>query len=337
MPNIYDVLPVQVLIDSASGGTFGKMVFSPGKPKTALMLFGDAPPEVHDFGKAQLQGNKEDGYVVELSANTLATNAQGKPLSFRDPASCAAYRPGRDEVAMVFRSPGEATHDSTVWRFNPSTGSPLPSIYFDNPTSVAYSSDGEMLSVGGADGMVTVFRFDQAEQAVEVRTVNVGSDIRVMVFEELNRQLYAANGHHMLISFFFEDEDDMPLQRGVQMEDGNCFSNMCLAALAYSEGSNLIAYAGVGNEVWVTNPLTSRGRLLPLRTATRIHTLQFDDQSDTLTVFSDAGVELISFGLDSQHLPLFEERTALFTPIMAMVGCHHYSDFLFIASLLPAD
>ncbi|MCC7528138.1 MAG: WD40 repeat domain-containing protein [Candidatus Melainabacteria bacterium] len=334
MSSIHSVLPVQVLVDSACGGTPARMVFSPVLPKTAVLLFEDAPPELHDLGKAELKGDKENGYVVELDPSTLVTKADGKPLLFRDPAGFVAYRPGKDELAIVFRSLDEATHDSTVWRINPNNGSPLPSVYFDNPTAVAYSSDGELLAVGGSDGTVTVFRVEQSGEAREVRTVGVASGVKALVFEDLSRQLYITNETNMLVSFFYEVEDDMPVQRGVEVEGGTTVHNMCLSALAYSASANLVATAGIGNEIWVSNPLTSRGRVIRVRKATRIHDLQFDDLSDSLTVFTDAGVELVAFVLDAEHLPVFEERTVKFSPLMKMIGCHHYSDFLFIASLL---
>ncbi len=109
---------------------------------------------------------------------------------------------------------------------------------------------------------------------------------------------------------------------------------MCLSALTYSEGANLLAAGGVGNEIWVSNPLTNTGRMIQVREASRIQNLQFDDLSDSLTVFTDVGVELVEFALDAEHLPVFQRRTVKFSPLMKMVGCHHYSDFLFIASLL---
>ncbi len=334
MSTIHSVLPVQVLVDSAGGGTSGRIVFSPGTPKTAVLLFEDAPPQVHDFGKAELKGDKQDGYVVELSADTLTRNAQGKPICFRDPAGCVAYRPGRDELAIVFRSQGEEAPDSTVWRINPSNGAALPSIYFDNPSAVAYSSDGELLAVGGSNGVVTVFRLDPSGEAVELRTVNVAGGVRSMAFEDLNQQLYAATENNMLVSFFYEVDDDIPVQRGVDEEDGDNITNMCLSALAYSTSSNLLASAGVGNEVWVSNPVTATGRVMRLRQATRIYSVQFDEQSDSVTVFSDAGVELVAFALDAEHLPVFEPRTVTFSPLLEMIGCHHFGDFLFIASLV---
>ncbi len=334
MSSIHSVLPVQVLIDSASGGTPARMVFSPVLPKTAVLLFEDAPPELHDFGKAELKGDKENGYVVELDPSTLVTKADGKPLKFRDAAGFVAYRPGKDELAIVFRSPDEETHDSTVWRINPGNGSPLPSVYFDNPTAVAYSSDGEFLAVGGSNGTVTVFYVEQSGEVCELRTVNVVGGVKSLVFDDLNRQLYVANENNMLVSFFFDVEDDAPVQRGVQMEDGATIHNMCLSALTYSEGANLLATAGVGNEIWVSNPVTNTGRMIRVRKASRIHSLQFDDLSDSLTVFTDVGVELVEFALDAEHLPVFQQRTVKFSPLMKMVGCHHYSDFLFIASIL---
>lgn len=334
MSSIHSVLPVQVLIDTASRGTPSRMIFSPVMPKTVMLLFEDAPPELHDFGKAQLRGDKDSGYVVELDPDTLVTRTDGKALAFRDPAGHVAYRPGKNELAIVFRSPDEEAHDSTVWRINPSDGSQLPSIYFDNPTAVAYSSDGELIAVGGLGGKVTVFRIDTSGEAVEARTVNVAGAVRSLVFEDLSRQVYVANENNMLVSFFHEVEDDIPVHRSIQVDDGCILTNMCLNALAYGEGCNLLAAAGVGNEVWVSNQTTGRVRFFRLRDTTRVRTVQFDDVSDSLTVFSDSGVELIAFSLDAEHLPVFDERTVKFTPTMKMVGCHHFGDFLFVASLL---
>lgn len=334
MSSIHSVLPVQVLIDSASRGSPVRMVFSPVLPKTAVLLFEDAPPELHDFGKAELRGDKENGYVVELDPSTLVTKADGKPFGFRDPAGFVAYRPGKDELAIVFRTPDEDAHDSTVWRINPGNGSPLPSVYFDNPAAVAYSGDGEFLAVGGCDGTVSLFSLEQSGQARELRTVNVSGGVKSLVFDDLNRQLFVANENNMLVSFFFDDDESVPVQHGVQVEDGATIHNRCLSALTYSQGANLLATAGVGNEIWVTNPVTNTGRMIKVRQATRIHDLQFEDLSDSLTVFTDVGVELVEFALDAQHLPVFQQRTVKFSPLMKMVGCHHYSDFLFIASLL---
>ena len=143
-----------------------------------------------------------------------------------------------------------------------------------------------------------------------------------------------AEGGEALVSYFFEVDESAPVRRSVHVEDGATFDNMCLSALAYSEGSNLLAYAGVGNEIWVSNPLTETGRMVRIRNASRVHSMQFDDLSDSMTVLSDVGVELLEFALDSQHLPVFEQRTVRFTPLMKMVGCYHYCDFLFIASML---
>lgn len=334
MASIHSVLHVQVLVDSAGGGTKATVVFSPGKPKTVVVLFEDAPPEVHDFGKTELQGDKESGYVVVLDADTRSTNAQGMPISFRDVAGAAAYRPGSDELAMIFRVEGEETHDHTVWRFNPSTLESLPSIYFENPSCVAYSNDGEHLAIGGSDGTVTVFRLDESGEAVELRTVNVTGGVICMVFEDIDHQLYVATENHRLVSFLYAGDEDFPLQRGVELEDGATINNMCLKALAYSAEHNLIAAAGIGNEVWVSSPTRGRGRVLRFRNATRINSLQFDGRSDAVIAFGDVGVELVAFSLDAENLPVFEERTVRFSPRMKMIGCHHYGDFLFVASLI---
>ncbi len=58
MSSIHSVLPVQVLVDSASRGSPVRMVFSPVLPKTAVLLFEDAPLELHDFGKAGTEGRQ---------------------------------------------------------------------------------------------------------------------------------------------------------------------------------------------------------------------------------------------------------------------------------------
>lgn len=334
MSSIKSLLPVRVLVDTGGSGTNGRMIFSPGKAKTAVVLYEDAPPEIHDFGKAELLGNRMQGHMCVLDETTKVTRRGGQPLGFRDPAGCAAYRPGKDELAIVFRTPGEEAHDSNVWRLNPSTGQSLPSIYFDNPSALAYSSDGELMAVGGASGMVTVFRLEPNGDAVELRTVPVAGGVRNLVFEELNHQLYVANENNMLVSFYYYVEDDVPVRRGVDVEGEDRIDNMCLKALAYSSGSNLLATAGIGKEVWVSNPLKEQGRMIKLRKATRINALQFDEKSDTLVVLADSGVELVKFALDSEHLPVFEQRTTTFSSIINLVGCHHYGDFLFIGSLL---
>jgi len=337
MSSIQSVLPVLVLVDTSSDGAVGRLIFSPGKPRSAVVLFDNAPPEIHDFGRAQLRGNRMQGYSVVLNEKTLATKPGGKPLAFRDRAACAAYRPGQDELAMVFASEGDKP-DCTVWRINPANGASLPSVYFDNPSSVVYSSDGELLAVGGESGVVTVFRLQANGVAAELRTVNVGSAVRSMVFEELEHQLFVATDCNMLVSVFYEVEDDVPVRHGV-VNDERSIDNMSLSALAYHPGSNLLASGGIGKEVWVSNQAKGGGRQIALRQATRILGLQFAEKEDCLVVTGDHGVELVSFSIDSEHLPVFEPRTVTFTSIVNLAGCHHYGELLFIGTLmtLPQD
>ncbi len=118
--------------------------------------------------------------------------------------------PARTSWRLYFAALTKKTHDSTVWRINPGNGSYLPSVYFDNPTAVAYSSDGEFLAVGASDGTVTVFRLEQSGEVCELRTVNVFGGVKSLVFDDFNRQLFVANENNMLVSFFFEEEDSMP-------------------------------------------------------------------------------------------------------------------------------
>lgn len=338
MSSIQSVLPVLVLVDSNSTGAGGKIVFSAGRPRSAVVLFDDAPPEIHDFTKAELGGNRMQGYSVILQEKTRATRPDRKVLAFRDKAACAAYRPGKDELAMVFSADGEKP-DSTVWRINPMNGTSLPSVYFDNPSAVVYSSDGELLAVGGANGIVTVFRLAASGEAVEIRTIDVGGAVRSMVFEELEHQLYVATSCNMLVSVFYEVEDDAAKRRGVIDDEGEQITNMSLNALAYSPSGNLLAVGGVGNEVWVFNPLKDKGGMIRIRACTRIVAVQFSAAADTLVAVGDQGVELISYSLDSEHLPVFERNTVTFRSIVNLMGCHHYGEFLFIGTLLclPAD
>ncbi len=195
MSSIHSVAPVQVLIDSPSGGTPARMVFSPvAAENRSVALSKTPPPELHDFGKAGLKGDKENGYVVELDPSTLVTSADGKPLTFRDVAGFVAYRPGKDELRRSFSA--ALTKRRMTQRSGVSaqaTGSQLPSVYFDGPTAVAYSSDGEFLAVGGSDGTVTVFYAEQSGEVSELRTVNVLGGVKSLVFDDLNRQLYVAS------------------------------------------------------------------------------------------------------------------------------------------------
>ncbi|MCC6981208.1 MAG: hypothetical protein IT343_22995 [Candidatus Melainabacteria bacterium] len=337
MSSIHTVLPVLVLVDTNGKGSAGKIVFSPGKPRSAVVLFEDAPPEVHDFGNAELTGSKMQGYSVLLGPHTLATKPGGKPLSFRGRAACAAFRPGKDELALVFAAEDDSP-DCTVWRINPVNGADLPSVYFDNPSSIVYSSDGELFAVGGQNGDVTVFRLMENGEAKEVRTVGVGGAVRSMVFEELENQLYVATDRNMLVSVFYEVEDDLPVQRGI-INDECSITNRSLKTLAYHPNSNLLAAGGIGKEVWVSNPARQSGRSIALRQATRILGLQFAEKEDCLVVIGDHGVELVSFSIDSEHLPVFEQRTVTFTSIVNLMGCHHYGELLFIGTLLsfPLD
>jgi len=128
------------------------------------------------------------------------------------------------------------------------------------------------------------------------------------------------------------------VQRGI-INDECSITNRSLETLAYHPNSNLLAAGGIGKEVWVSNPARQSGRSIALRQATRILGLQFAEKEDCLVVIGDHGVELVSFSIDSEHLPVFEQRTVTFTSIVNLMGCHHYGELLFIGTLLsfPLD
>lgn len=337
MSQIDKVLPVQVIIDPSRKGTPMRAVMSPLQPRSLVLLYEDAPPEVHDFKRAELQGDRESGYVLQLSEGTLAVGSKTrKPIVFRDAARSASYRPGFDEVALIFGN-DDGVSDDSVCRFNPVTGEQIEPIYFANPTAVAYSPDGSMVAVGGGDGEVTVFLLTQTHDVEEIRSVRVPGGIRALVFEELLSQVYVATENNALISFSYNNEEDEPVRRTLQLVGGRHINNMCLNTLAYSQNCNLVGAAGVGNEVWVSNPLKASGRYITLRETTRIWTVQFDHESDTLAIFGDFGVELVEFSMDAEFQAAFSQRTIRFSPRFQMVGCHHYGHFLFIASILPED
>lgn len=62
---------VPVLVDPAHKGTPSRLLFSPNRPSSAVLLYEDAPPELHDLRINGLNDEMRDGEVVEMNAGSL--------------------------------------------------------------------------------------------------------------------------------------------------------------------------------------------------------------------------------------------------------------------------
>ena len=320
---------VPVLVDPAHKGTVKSILFSPGKAHSAVVIYEDAPPEFHDLRAAGIKPVMNDGDVVELNSQSRVD-----ALRFRDAVSAVVYRPGRDELALGF---GEG--DCYINRFNPISGQRFESIYFENPVCLAYSSDGELLAAAGSDGTVTVFRIDLDDEAVELRSVQLPASARAMCFDELSGLLVVAAENNALIEFSYNSDEDAPVNRGVQFEDGSTINAMQLKALAYGD-DGVIAYAGVGEEVFAASCLQRTGGAARLKETTRTHWLQFVENESVLVALTDGGVQILTFVLNEDRRPIFDSKVVHFRPIapeMQMAGCRHYGSFICIASVLPPE
>lgn len=320
---------IPVLVDPLHSGSVPKVVFSPGKASSAVVLYEDAPPELHDLRAAGVKENLNDGDVIELNS---VSRIDG--IKFRDAAVNVAYRPGCDELAVVF---GEG--DSFINRVNPLTGQMLEAVYFENPVCVAYSSDGELLAASAVDGTVTVFRLDMEGEATELRSVSLPARARSIAFDELSGLLVVATENNALIEFSYNTDEDQPLNRGVQLEDGTEFKAMQIKSVVYGD-DGVLAYAGLGNEIWMASVLQRQGGVASLRHTTRVHALQCVEGESTIVALTDGGVQILSFELNEDRRPVFHKNVMHFRPLspeMQMVGFRHYGSFICIASVLPPE
>lgn len=320
---------VPVLVDLAHAGTVKSVVFSPGEARSAVVLYEDAPPEFHDLRVAGMKPEMEDGVPVELNSVSRVDC-----ICLRDVASAVAYRPGRDELAIVF---GDG--DCYINRINPLSGERGESIYFENPVCVAYSSDGELIAAGSADGQVSVFRIGLDDEAEELRNVQLPARARAICFDELSGLLVVATENNALIEFSYNSDEDEPVNRGVQLEDGSQFRAMQIKALAYGD-DGVIAYAGVGDEIWMASALQRLGGLARLKSTTRVHALQCVENESSIVALTDGGVQVLNFELDEERRPVFQKQVMHFRPIapeLPMVGFRHYGSCLCIASVLPPE
>lgn len=322
---------VQVLLNPSQPFNPRKMLFSPGKPRSAILLFEDAPPELHNLRNAGLKAEMADADIVEINSNSRIGR-----LQFRDAASAAAFRPGHDELAIVF---GQG--DTYVHRVNQVNGSKLEPIYFENPVSVAYSSDGNLLVAGSSDGTVSIFRLGTTEDTEfdELRCVHLPAAARALGFDELSGLVLVATEHNDLVEFPFNAEEDQPLRRGVQLEDGCQYNSMQLNTIAYGD-DGVIAFAGVGNEIWLANSYDRQGGCAPLREATRVYFLQFVPGKSILVAHTDIAVHIMRFEMNADHRPVFDKRVTLFRPLsprITQIGCQHYGNMICIASVLPSQ
>lgn len=328
MSKLKSTLTVLVLLDAQTGAAPRKVLFEPGSPKTVLVIFDDAPPQLHDLTKCQLQGDRECGYVVELNANSR------RPTSFRSPAGAAVYHPCASQLALSF------VDDCCIYRIDLGRDRLLEPIYCDfgstdeYPVSLAYGDEGQFLAVGGSKGTILVFRLGDDDESELERRVSVAGAAQELTFSVVTGELLVATDFNCLFSIALTEEEE-PLLLGALIDDQQQVNNMCLKSVTCDSSTGLVAYAGIGNHLFVSNPIRQKGVRPSLRNMNRISSLQFVPDSNTLVVLGDGGIELIEFTLDDLRLPVFQPKTMRFQPALQAVGCHHFGDFLFILAVLP--
>lgn len=318
---------VPVLVDRVHPQSeVSSVVFSPCA-SSAIVAYEDKAPEFHDLRIAGLRSEMADGSVVELSSYSRIDK-----LRVRDPLRSFAYRPGRCEVALCYRD------DVFVYRVNPVSGEKYEPVFCQNPVCLAFDSTGEHLAVASQDGIVTVFRFTDSDEAEELRQVSLPSTGRALIFDETSKQLLVACENNSLVEFSYLGDFDTPMSRGLALENGAQINAMQTKAIAYSE-LGLLAYAGVGDEVWLASSQHRCGTYARLKRTTRVRSLQFAADGQILAT-TDGGVRILSFKVGEDGLPAYLPQVTEFNRIhdeMPMVGAYHYGNQICVASVLPPE
>jgi len=320
----YSVVPV--LVDPAyPESEVDSVVFSPFA-SCAVVKYNDQAPEFHDLRAAGLNPMMADGTVIELNERSRISK-----IRFRDPLKCLAFNPMCSQVALVFQG------DDFIYRINPSNSSEsFEPICCEKPVCLAFDSSADLLAVASADRTVTVFRFKDDGEAEELRQERLPSLARSMVFDESTRNLILACENNSLVELSYESEEP-PTTRGIEFWDGKVVNAMQTKALDFT-APGLLAYGGVGNEVWLASSELRKGTVARLAKTTRIHSLQFGPQ-ERILAFTDGGVRILNYTVDADGMPQFLPEADSFNPVVGlpMVGARHYGNLLCVASVLPPE
>lgn len=326
-----------IIVPLAGGDHMLDFIFSPEYPDTAIALMATGPPKIYDLraagvGNAYIRATREGRQSEPV---VLGKSHQLRTIGFRSPAVHAAYRPPSEaqpsEIAIVF---GEG--DTFVHRFDPRASGNCPEqLYFPNGCRLAYGQDDNILLAGSTDGLVTAFAVNGVQEDDEVRSEQFGGAIRTLCLQGSDIARVGTDRNY-ISQFSLSNLDSPPERSTFDSEVAGTVSNMKLNTMVWSPCYELLACAGIGNDVWLLNPATGKGAHCRLNGSSRIHSIQFIEDTAELMIFNDGGIDLVSFAIKDpdERTPYFEEKrpTRYFDrlPNTMMVGAHYYPDLLCI-------
>lgn len=327
---------LNVFVDQQPAEKTTGIVFSPERPDTCIVLYEEHPPFVHDLRKAgflvaleQVKAGLEPD-PVRLSDETVLPNFRA-----RQPAVAAAYRADTGEFAIAF---GE--DDTAVYRFHPRSGTRLEPVAIENPTAVHYSPDGQFLVAGSASGEVVTNHLT-ADGVTVMRTTRLGSRVvQLGIEDKVETKVFAATDYNGLCSFHLhaDEEEDAPIRHGADVEGRGLVDKMKLKALAVSD-HGIVAYGGIGNEVWLQSSYGGQGQVFALTELERIHALQFVDVRNELVVVSDGCVKVLKVIMDAERRAGVDANSLTFRSHerFPLVAAHKYGDMLCFCQIVPVD
>lgn len=348
-----------VFVGVKPGDRIVDVVFSPDYPDTCCVVYENNPPVIHDLIGSGVREAYYRAYEGKRTREAyLCRCSQESGMTFRSPAVHAAYQPLIDrcspELSIVF---GE--DDTYVHRFHPRKGTKVEPLYFENPVHVSYAPDGKMLAAGSSDGNVSVFATpgrelgaaDQDDEAVEEGTEltyapNLKAAIRALCLQD-GSVLRVATDRNALFQFALDGENEWHTngQNVLTSWAGERdVSAMKLNSVVWSPDYKLLAFGGVGGDLWLVNLAMDTAYPCHLQGDSTIRSLQFvphldkilvrcDDSVQLVSFMGDADSELVSFRQDATHNLVYNAKVERFLSPSAdrpIVGAYYYGKLLVI-------
>ncbi|MBY0548524.1 MAG: lactonase family protein [Candidatus Obscuribacterales bacterium] len=330
---LHDPICIPIYVEEQKFERIKAVVLCPGMPDTACVVYEEHPPFFHDLRKAGLARAvmlAHDGMQPEpvvLTDETVLMKCR-----FGVPAACVAYR-GESGEAVVVHGAG----DDSVYRVRPRDGKMMEVLSFPDPSVVACSRDGQLLVVGNGAGKVGVFRIDEDESHL-AKEVLLPSGVVALAVDEVTDRILVATDFHGVTSFSLDPDDDS-VERHSMTLDGEPFGAFRALTLAASD-KGLVAWAGVGNELWVSNPHTHQGEMTTYGGVDAIRQIQFVDGGNVMMIRADELVKIVRYELVEQNHPEFSRETITFKStggVFRLVGAEHYGSLLTMIHTSPAD
>lgn len=310
------------------------VVFAPFEPDLCVVMYSDEPPEVHCLHEAEVldEYHRSRRHIPPTHPCWLDADSR-LPIPFRTPADSAAFKPGDgpdSELSIVF-----GADDTYIHRFLPRAGERVGSIYFADSVRVAYNFDGKFLAGANTGGRVTIFNLDPAEPQ-EATSFEVRGGVTAMCFTPDGKWLRVGSNYNSLLSFPLCDGDgDTNMRHIFTPEGGRDVQGLKVLAMDADNLDQLMAVAGIGGEVWVTNCETGEGHSFTLPGFTRITGLQFVEERSELLVFGDGGLSIVKYSFQGSR-PVFHPGQRMGCPTgMKLVGFHQFDDLLCTVLQMP--